>query len=96
MSCSINSSDINQTFVIEPTFVNSGITTVSACTAIYTNTIIGCDFDTQIILNSGETQFNTSIATPIVNLGLDTSGNTRLITADSIILNGDILSSGEY
>ena len=51
MSCQGNSSDINQTFIIEPiVFASGGTETpiVSACTAVFTNLIISCDGDAQI------------------------------------------------
>ena len=38
----------------------------------------------------------TEINTPTLNLGLDSSGNTRTITADNSIIQGDILLGGSY
>lgn len=36
------------------------------------------------------------IYTPILDLGLDSSGNTRIITADSSIIQNDLLDGGNY
>lgn len=135
MSCQGNSSDINQTFIIEPLVLPSGSTApvISACTAVYTNLIISCDGDAQIdITNSGETIFNTnivpltdatidlgstarrfrdvntvsgtstywtattSVTTAMLDLGVDSSGNTRQITANNSIIQNDTLLGGTY
>ena len=135
MSCQGNSSDINQTFIIEPIFFSSGSTApvISACTAVYTNLIISCDGDAKIdITNSGETIFNTnivpltdatidlgstarrfrdvntvsgtstywtattSVTTAMLDLGVDSSGNTRQITANNSIIQNDTLLGGTY
>jgi len=132
MSCSSNSSNINQTFIIEPMFITGGTPVVSACTAVYTNSIISCSGDAEIILSSGQTIFNASIiplldsvidlgvplqrfrnintvsgtssiwsstisvTTPLLDLGLDTLGNPRQITADNSIIQDDFLNGGDY
>ncbi len=132
MSCSNNSSSINQTFIIEPMSLTGGTPVISACTAIYTNTIISCSGDSEIILGTGQTIFNTSIiplldgtidvgiplkrfrdintvsgtstvwtstisvTTPLLNLGIDSSGNTRQITANNSIIQDDFLNGGVY
>ena len=132
MSCSNNSSSINQMFIIEPMSLTGGTPVISACTAIYTNTIISCSGDAEIILGTGQTIFNTSIiplldatidigiplqrfrdvntvsgtssvwtstisvTTPLLDLGLDSSGNTRQITADNSIVQDDFLNGGVY
>ncbi len=132
MSCSNNSSSINQMFIIEPMSLTGGTPVISACTAIYTNTIISCSGDAEIILGTGQTIFNTSIiplldatidigiplqrfrdintvsgtssvwtstisvTTPLLDLGLDSSGNTRQITADNSIIQDDFLNGGVY
>lgn len=71
MSCNNNNSDINQTFIIEPLIIMSGNpSTITACTAVFTNNIISCDSDTQISLLSGETTFNTNIL-PLIDSTLD-------------------------
>jgi hypothetical protein len=36
------------------------------------------------------------IITPVLDLGLDLSGNTRIITADNSIIQDDVLLGGEY
>ena len=132
MSCSNNSSSINQMFIIKPMSLTGGTPVISACTAIYTNTIISCSGDAEIILGTGQTIFNTSIiplldatidigiplqrfrdvntvsgtssvwtstisvTTPLLDLGLDSSGNTRQITADNSIVQDDFLNGGVY
>lgn len=132
MSCQGNISDINQTFIIEPIFVTGSSETVSACTGVYTNILISCDGDAEIILDNGQTLFNTNIVpiedatidlgivgtrfrnintvsgtssvwtsttritTPEVDLGLDSLGNLRILTADSSVLNNDVLFGGDY
>lgn len=129
MSCS---SHINQTFIIESGTNGNWVgDTISACTAVYTNTINSCDSDTRIDLLSGETMFNKSITpevdstidlgtptrrfrelnflsgntavwttgkltTNMIDLGLDSSGNGVILTADNTILPNDILSGGTY
>lgn len=126
-----NPSDINQTFIIEPPSLTGGTPIVSACTAVYTNAIVSCDDNAEIIL-SVDTIFNTnliptgdttiSIGTPVnrfrdvnsvsghstywtsttsvttanLELGLDSSGNNRTITADNSIIQNDILLGGNY
>ena len=131
MSCHGNSSDINQTFIIEPLAITS-TTVVSACTAVYTNDIISCSGDSEIIMASGATIFNTdilpvidatiglglpgsrfrvvntvsgtstywtattSVTTAMLDLGVDSSGNTRQITADNSIIQNDTLLGGTY
>ena len=130
MSCENTSSNINQTFIIEST---GGVTPIlSACTAFYTNHIISCDGDAEIILGTGQTIFNTtliplldatidvgiparrfrdintvsgtssvwtstiSVTTPLLDLGIDSSGNTRQITANNSIIQDDFLNGGNY
>ena len=130
MSCENTSSNINQTFIIAP--ANDFIPIISACTAVYTNHIISCDGDAEIILGTGQTIFNTSlipsldatidlgitakrfrdintvsgtssvwtstikVTTPLLNLGIDSSGNTRQITANNSIIQDDFLNGGIY
>jgi len=50
MSYFFNVSDINQTFILEPLEITGNTTTLSACTAIYTNRLISCDDDGTIII----------------------------------------------
>jgi len=78
-----NSSDINQTFILEPLLVTGDTPTLSACTIFYTNNIQSCSGDTQILLgtnliifngnfysNNGLTA-NTISATTYLNLPID-------------------------
>jgi hypothetical protein len=132
MSCIGNSSDINQTFIIEPQSLTGGTPTISACTAVFTNELVSCSGDTIITLGSGSTVFNTdiiplndntidigyplqrfrnintvsgtssvwtsnvSVSTPILDLGLDSLNNPRIITADNSIIQNDILDGNSY
>lgn len=124
-------SDINETFIIEPENL-SGSTIVSACTAVFTNSVISCSGDSQINLYSGLTEFNTNIipnvdntidvgspvkrfrnintvsgtstvwtstikvTTPTLDLGNDSQGNLRQITANNSIIQDDSLLGGTY
>lgn len=133
MNCNNHNSDINQTFIIEPLIVMSGnASTITACTAVFTNEIVSCDSETQISLLSGETVFNESIlplidstinlgvpirrfrdintvsgtstvwtstikvTTPMLDLGYDSLGNLRQITANNSVIAEDILDNGNY
>jgi len=133
MNCNNHNSDINQTFIIEPLLIATGnSSTITACTAVFTNEIVSCDSDSQISLLSGETVFSTSILplidstidfgvpirrfrnintvsgtstvwtstlkiiTPILDLGIDSSGYTRQITADNSVIAYDELNGGNY
>lgn len=130
MSCNSNSSNINETFIIEPLLINSDV--LSACTAVITNNLISCSGDSQIHLSSGGTIFNTNIIpendasidvgsimkrfrdintisgsssvwtssikviTPNLDLGLDSFGEYRQITANNSIIQNDTLMGGTY
>ena len=127
-----NPSDINQTFIIEPQSITGGTPVISACTAVYTNSIESCSGDTIIQLSSGATIFNTNLipdsdatidigsstnrfrmvnsvsgmstywtastrmTTAMLDLGVDSSGNTRQITANNSIIQNDTLLGGTY
>lgn len=132
MSCTNNSSNINKTFIIEPLSVTGGAPTLTACTVVYTNKVESCSGNTEILLTSGATVFNTDlvpvsgdtlsvgtpsrrfrelnsvsgtttiwsattrVSTPNLDLGVDSSGNTRIITANNSILQNDCLIGGTY
>lgn len=148
MSCTSNSSDINQTFIIEPLSITGGSPTLSACTALFTNEIISCSGDTEILLTTGNIIFNgnlytdndltasninvgssivptqdnivnigtplrrfrdinvysgvtsiwsaTTVYSPTLDLGFDSMGNHRVLTANSSVLDSDILLGGGY
>lgn len=125
-------SGINKTFILEPMTTTGGTPVISACTAVFTNKVESCDSNTEILLLSGETVFNTDIlpindnelsigyptrrfrelnsfsgttsiwsattrvVTPELQLGLDSSGNTRTITADNSVIQDDILNGGTF
>jgi hypothetical protein len=127
MAYFFNTSDINQTFIIEP-LEGTG----STCTSVYTNEIICCDDDiTTIILSdnievaksiiplidstkdlgfpnlrfrnintvSGTSSVWTStekVITPELDLGFDSLGNHRIITANNSIVQNDNLNGGDY
>jgi hypothetical protein len=133
MAYFFNTSDINQTFIIEGDCTNgSGDTgSFTACTSVSTNNLISCDFDTSISL-SGDIITNKSIIplidsvndlgssvrrfrkvntvsgdstvwfssekiiTPELDLGLDSMGNIRKITANNSIIQNDLLNGGVY
>ncbi len=124
-------SDINETFIIEPEIL-TGSTIVSACTAVFTNSVISCSGNSQINLYSGITEFNTNIVpnvdnvvdvgtpvkrfrdintvsgtstvwtstikvtTPTLDLGNDSQGNLRQITANNSIIQEDTLLGGSF
>lgn len=132
MSCQNNTSNINKTFIIEPLSVTGGSPSISACTVVYTNKVESCSGDTEILLTSGATVFNTDLVpvndgevgvgiagrrfrelnavsgttsiwvattrveTPELHLGLDSSGNTRTITANNSVIQDDILFGGGF
>lgn len=148
MSCISNSSNINETFIIEPIAVDN-TPIFSACTALYSNNIISCSGDTKITLSTGNIIFDgnlytddnltasninvassivptqdnivnigtplsrfrninvysgvtsiwsatTIVHSPILDLGFDSLGNHRILTADSSVLDSDILLGGGY
>ena len=53
--------DINQTFIVEAVADNGS--TMSACTALYTNSVISCSGNTKIILGNGTITFDGTIYT---------------------------------
>jgi len=127
-----NTSDVNQTFIIEPLEVTGGTPVISACTAVYTNRLIGCDDNGNTIFLSDKVEVSRSIVplidamndlgipnlrfrnintvsgtssvwtstqrviTPEIDLGLDSQGNNRIITANSSIIQNDDINGGDY
>ena len=97
MSCLGNSSDINQTFIIEPLSITAS-TIVSACTALYTNNLISCSGDTNILLNTGVIIFNGDIYTnneisaSTINATNYYSGGTDLFN----IINNTTVTGGTF
>lgn len=127
-----NNSNITKTFIIEPLSLTGGTPVISACTTVFTNKVESCSGNTEILLTSGSTVFNTNlipvddgtisvgtpikrfreinsmsgvttlwtattmVTTPILDLGIDSSGNTRQITADNSIIQNDCLLGGTY
>jgi len=102
MKFNLSPSDINQTFVVEPLSLTGGSPTVSACTSLFTNEIISCSGNTNIVLGSGTTSFNSDI---FINGGISAStiysGGTNLyniivsaITENDIYVTGATFSGG--
>jgi len=73
-SCGTNN-NLNRTFIIEPLSMTGSSPTFSACTAVYTNKIISCSGNTEILLTSGVTVFNTDVI-----VEGDITGNTMSAT----------------
>ena len=61
MSCSDNQSNINETFIIEPTFV--GADTISACTSVFSNEFASCSGNTQLLMGTNVVTLNGSLFT---------------------------------
>lgn len=127
-----NTSDINQTFIIEPLSITGDTPTITACTAVYTNRLVSCDDNGVTIFLSDKIEVSSSIVpfidamndlgipslrfrsvntvsgtssvwtstekiiTPELNLGMDSLGNIRIITANSSIIQNDDLNGGDY
>ena len=132
MAYFFNTSDVNQTFIIEPLALTGDTPVVSACTAIYTNRLISCDDDGTTIFLSDKIEVSKSIVplidamndlgvpslrfrnintlsgvssvwtstekviTPEIDLGLDSLGNSRIITANNSIIQNDDINGGSY
>jgi hypothetical protein len=124
--------DVNETFIIEAFSMSGDAPTFTACTAVFTNSIISCSGNSQINLYSGVTEFNTNIepntdatidvgtpikrfrdintvsgtstvwtstikvTTPTLDLGNDSQGNLRQITANNSIIQDDTLLGGNF
>ena len=124
-NCSGNTLDINSSILSTNDINATNITlsgVLSACTGIYTSNLYGCSpitiHDDLLPLNDGGSDLGTPvkrfrdvntisgtstvwtstnrIITPELDLGLDSSGNTRTITANNSIIQDDILNGGDY
>lgn len=84
MAYFFNTSDINQTFIIEPLSITGGSPTLTACTALYANAVVSCSGDTQILMGNGVITFNGNLYTnndltaDIINASTYYSGGTNL------------------
>lgn len=132
MAYFFNTSDVNQTFIIEPLAVTGDTPVVSACTAVYTNRLTSCDDNGTTIFLSDKIEVSKSIVplidamndlgvpslrfrnintlsgvssvwtstekviTPEIDLGLDSLGNSRIITANNSIIQNDDINGGSY
>ena len=80
-----NTSDINQTFIIEPLSITGGSPTLTACTALYTNAVVSCSGDTQIFMGNGVITFdgnlytNNDLTANVINASTYYSGGTNLL-----------------
>jgi hypothetical protein len=63
MAYFFNTSDINQTFIIEPLSITGGSPTLTACTGLYTNAVVSCDGNTQILMGTGLITFDGNLYT---------------------------------
>lgn len=76
-------SDINETFIIESIDL-SGSTIFTACTGFYTNALVSCSGDTQILMGNGVISFdgnlytNDSLTASTINASTFYSGGTNL------------------
>ena len=74
MAYFFNTSDINQTFIIEGCTTGDS-SSISACTSVSTNNLISCDFDSSISL-SGDIITNKSII-PLIDSVDDIGAENR-------------------
>jgi hypothetical protein len=90
MSCLSNFSDINETFIVEPV---GAIPSLTACTGVYTDAIIGCSGNTQIFMGTGVITFdgniytNDNITASTINASTFYSAGTNIID----IINNSII-----
>lgn len=97
MSCNSDTPNLNKTFIIEPLSITGGSPTLSACTALYSNSIESCSGDTVITMGTDSVVFNSNI-TGVDGLTANTitsndfySGSTNLI---DVMKRNDIYISG--
>lgn len=90
-------SDINETFVIE-TLDLSGATIFTACTGFYSNALVSCSGDTQIIMGTGIISFdgnlytNDNLTASTVNASTFYSGGTNLFN----IIDASTITGGTF
>jgi hypothetical protein len=83
MNNGTKSLSINETFIIEPV---DGVEVYSACTAFYTNNLISCSGNTEIIMGIGGV--STNLAFSAVTFYGDGSNLTGISTQDTYITGG--------
>jgi len=73
-------------------------TTATGLTTPWTSTFTGKRFRSINTLSGGSTVWTSTyrVNTPNLDLGLDSSGNTRIITADSSVIQDDLLFGGTF
>jgi hypothetical protein len=79
---------INETYIIDSI---EGSDILSACTAIYSNSIISCSGNTAILLQNGVISFNGNILAPVISGGTyygDGSNLTGISTQDTFVTGG--------
>ena len=92
MSCLDNQSNINETFIIEPTFV--GADTISACTSVFSNEFASCSGNTKFIMGTDVVTLGGSLFTNN-NLSATTiSATTYLNLPTDIRVTGGTYNAG--
>lgn len=102
-----NDALINDSITIGTTEIELGETTdtLSGLTSVNATTFTGDDIGTEtkrfrsVNTISGSTTYwsvSEELQTPLINLGDDSQGNSRLITADNSVIQSDTLFGGEY
>jgi hypothetical protein len=98
MSCTNNSPDINQVFIIEPLSITGGSPTLSACTTLYSNHIESCSGTTHIYMGNGVITFdgnlytNNDLTATTINASTYFSGGTNLFD----IINASNITGGTF
>jgi len=98
MSHIFNSSNINQTFIIEPLSITGGSPTLSACTTLYSNAIVSCSGDTTIFMGNGIITFDGNLYTDndlsasTINASTFYSGGTNLLN----LINSNTITGGTF
>ena len=90
-------SDINETFIIE-TLDLSGATIFTACTGFYSNALVSCSGDTQILMGTGIISFdgnlytNDNLTASTINASTFYSGGTNLFN----IIDASTITGGTF
>lgn len=87
--------DINETFIIEPLSLTGGSPTFTACTAIFSNSVVSCTGDTQIILSNGMIIFDSDLNV-FDNLTGNTISATTYYSGGTDLFNVIIGTSSQY
>ena len=87
MRNSRSTSDVNQTFIIEPLSITGGSPTLSASTALYTNEIISFSGNSNITLGTDVISFNTAI---------DSTNNLSVGTVGGYLVQSNTSAAGSF